>query len=403
MKSKITLILLALLLYGACVPTEEPKKSGQPEVSRVYPTKGKQSVQKPEPKAQFLFLVPPRRADYPEWAYLTEDFRRGAKKVFESAGWEYSELDLSSILVTRWAEAVLQSLKRRPAVIFTFSDSYVPFLKELAWESRLDACVVFALTSPVAETSPMVLELRLRADELGFLAGVMAAQKTVTGDVVVLAYKDELLSDEFVSGLAQGLRLERAGSHLHDIRISRAELVKPGGAKMLAELYAKAQKSSASRFGVDVVVSFLGPLADGFLRELAGADVPVISSFVPDMEKSPRAYLTSMLFYFSLLPEFLVKNAEKLNLLKSFPLARRPKEGLPKGVSTRATTEGAPTYLLGPRYYEIGIRDGILGHSGFEGYLRFHELPPEFTATLNYYIKAISLGEIKVKGASQKE
>ncbi len=387
----LTLITLSIIT-ASCKPRVKPE-DGKGEAKK---TEAVSTTPAPH-VAQVIFLPPPKNELYPEREQLAEAFRKSAESTFNQAGWLFTELDLSKILFTKWGEEIANAVVKRKVLVFTFGDAYVPFLKELAWDKRFNLTVVVALTSPLAKTSPRVVELSFNAEEIGFLAGIMASQLTVTGNVAVFAFSDDYYSDLMVAGLSQGLLLERRGAHVRDLRISRQDAASPQNSKKLASLFENANKGLDPRFGIDVVVSFLGALGEEFMRSLAEGGTPVISSLVYREEKSRKAFVTSLLYDFSSLPAFLVKNEQKLQLFRNYPLIKDAQ--IPsKGQTTASQVDSQEQeYPSGPRVYQVGLKDGLITTSGFRDYQRFHSLPIDFLETLDYYTKAIIAGEIKIK------
>ncbi len=387
-------VLLIALLFSVFSSCRQPQK-GQNVVGDKESFAESPGEEPLAPVAQVLFIPPPKSKTHPEWEYLTEAFRSGSKEAFARANWKFTELDLSQILFTRWRDEILKSIVVHPALIFSFGDVYAQFLREAAWDSGIGATVVLALAKPSTQASPNLIELRFHVEELGFLAGVMCAQLTLTGHSAVFAYEDDLYSDLFVAGFAQGLKLERSGAILKDLRVKRHELINGEGEERLVELFTNANKGLDPRLGIGAVASFLGPLGDPFMSALAERGTVVINSFVPKGRKTPPMFLTTMVLSFSKLPMFVVDNAKRLKLLELLPV-NRPVPSKEDGSPLTARSNGV-THYTGPRYYEVRLSDGLMGHSGFNDYRRFKSLPTGFDDTVNYYIEAVSAGEIRVK------
>jgi len=356
---------------------------------------------------KLVFIPPASKPEYPEREALTAMFRSGAESYLKEAGCAYEEISLAPLPESERKSKVIESIEGAPTLVFTYADDFADLMAELSTEKN-HKNTFFVVAMPSEKTMHRlsgfsgVYVVKFKMQELGFLGGVIAGQKTLTGNIAVFALDAERDSDFFVAGFSQGLRLERSGSVIHDLRVRRADLPGQDIGKRLSALFSEASQKHDPRFGIDVVVSFLGGASEDFFRGLALSDVAVISSFKIDDSKGPDAFMTSLILDFSLLPKFLLEKFSEEGMLagaKDFASQRGNRREIRPDKPMHAEAETP----RGPQVIEVGIKEGLISFASFENYQRFHQVPIDLISSLKYYMNAISKGELVVRESSPME
>jgi hypothetical protein len=350
------------------------------------------NVLPPTPVAHVIFIPSPVDPLYPERETYNAEFAKAALEVFTANNWSYKEVKLSEHIFSEWEDIMLEAITDTPTIVFTYDTCYVPLLMKMARQPEKRIATYIVTLAPVPDdVSPLLMVLEPRMEELGFLAGAALARMSTTTHLATVTF-DNYEGGRFVAGFYQGVSEERGSVSHTAIYVERGDLI---GAQESAQYISGKLAGAAKRFkagmGIDGVALLLGPLVKPFIQSLPPAGFHAACGPVP-MDDPMHGVVTSVYMDFGKIPQYLVDNAEDLNLLApKVPTIARSEGGVGITSRTRGAASEAHT-----QYISVGLADGILNWTGMSQFAGKHSLPEGLEKDIQRYAAAIISGEMKV-------